>query len=126
MAEVAQPSDEATEQAGPGVRVDQADPLAVLAYGQSEGRGQAGARAADPAIEANERIVRAPLQGTVVSIAVEPGAAVPTGGEIAVMEAMKMEHRMTTPVAGEVVAVHAVSGEQISSGAILLEIQEQE
>ena len=46
--------------------------------------------------------VRAPLQGTVVAIAVADGDAVRAGQQLLVMEAMKMEHVITAPVGGVV------------------------
>ena len=70
--------------------------------------------------------IAAPMHGNLMEVFVRVGDRVETGQDVAVMEAMKMEHRMSTPVAGEVVAVHAVAGEQIASGAIVLEIQEQD
>lgn len=46
--------------------------------------------------------VTAPLQGTVVSIDIEPGRTVRAGEQIAVLEAMKMEHVVCAEVAGMV------------------------
>ena len=42
----------------------------------------------------------APLQGTVVSVDVEPGAMVRAGEQIAVLEAMKMEHQVCADQSG--------------------------
>ncbi|KNC19005.1 acetyl-COA carboxylase [Arthrobacter sp. RIT-PI-e] len=49
--------------------------------------------AADP-------LVRSPMPGTVVSVAVEDGAAVRDGDVLLTVEAMKMEHRLTAAVSG--------------------------
>jgi biotin carboxyl carrier protein len=38
------------------------------------------------------------------------------------MEAMKMEHRLSAQVAGEVAAVHISVGEQVAAGVVVLEI----
>ncbi|WP_062981988.1 acetyl-CoA carboxylase family protein [Nocardia anaemiae] len=43
------------------------------------------------ALEADEQAMRSPMGGTVVSLA-EPGSIVPTGAEVVVLEAMKMQH----------------------------------
>jgi biotin carboxyl carrier protein len=42
------------------------------------------------------------------------------------MEAMKMEHRLSAQVTGEVIAVHAAEGDQIATGSVVLEIQADE
>jgi acetyl-CoA/propionyl-CoA carboxylase biotin carboxyl carrier protein len=44
--------------------------------------------------------VRSPMPGTVVSVAVAPGDRVEAGDTLVTVEAMKMEHRLTAPVAG--------------------------
>lgn len=57
--------------------------------------------------------VVAPMQGTVVSIDVAEGDAVPAGATVAVLEAMKMEHLVGSQVAGVVRKVVAVRGETL-------------
>ncbi len=66
--------------------------------------------------------VLAPMHGNVLNIAVAVGDRVEAGQDVAVMEAMKMEHRLSAQVAGEVVAVHASVGEQLATGTLVLEI----
>ena len=68
--------------------------------------------------------VTAPMHGNVLELMVAVGDAVEIGDDLAVMEAMKMEHRLTAAVAGEITAVHAVVGEQVAAGAVVLEIAE--
>lgn len=46
--------------------------------------------------------VRAPLQGTVVDVPVRPGDVVDAGQVLAVVESMKMEHVVSSPVSGVV------------------------
>jgi propionyl-CoA carboxylase alpha chain len=41
-----------------------------------------------------------------------------------VLEAMKMEHRITAPVAGTVTALHASAGDQVANGALLIMLDE--
>ena len=69
-------------------------------------------------------IVSAPMHGCVQDIAVAVGDRVEAGQTLAVMEAMKMEHRLDAQVSGVVKAVHAAVGEQIAAGLVLLEIEE--
>ncbi|WP_295124886.1 biotin carboxylase N-terminal domain-containing protein [uncultured Leifsonia sp.] len=46
--------------------------------------------------------VRSPMPGTVVAVPVASGATVAAGEAVAVVEAMKMEHRLLAPIAGTV------------------------
>ena len=66
--------------------------------------------------------VRAPMHGKVLSVLVEPGAAVRKGQRVAVIEAMKMEHALTAPVDGVVGDIAATAGSQVAEGAIILRI----
>jgi len=101
----------ATAEAGrrAGAKIDAVDPLAVLAHGKG---GDAGADAAvaAPNVALLDDIVgpdgtsplRAPLQGTIVSLSVQPGEAVRAGQPVAIMESMKMEHVIAAHVSGYV------------------------
>ena len=67
-------------------------------------------------------MVVAPMHGSVLAISVAVGDRVEPGQNLAVMEAMKMEHRLNAQVSGVVAAVHASVGEQIAAGTVVLEI----
>ena len=60
--------------------------------------------------------------GRVVAVLAEPGSAVQAGALLLVMEAMKMEHRLTAPMGGTVQSVHARVGDQVAARALLVEI----
>ena len=60
--------------------------------------------------------VQAPMHGNLLELAVA------VGQEVAVMEAMKMEHRLQAEVAGTVHAVHVAAGQQLAAGELILEI----
>jgi 3-methylcrotonyl-CoA carboxylase alpha subunit len=62
----------------------------------------------------------APMPGRVIAVLVEPGARVKAGAPLLVMEAMKMEHTITAPSAGEVAAIHHAAGDQVREGDELL------
>jgi len=66
--------------------------------------------------------VAAPMHGRVTQVLAEPGRAVEAGALLLVMEAMKMEHQLTAPVAGTVRSVHARAGDQVAARALLVEI----
>ena len=63
--------------------------------------------------------VVAPMQGTVIKIAVTDGTAVTAGDLIAVIEAMKMENPVTAHRDGTVSGLALEVGTQISSGAVI-------
>jgi propionyl-CoA carboxylase alpha chain len=63
--------------------------------------------------------LRAPLPGRIVRIDARVGENVEAGATLAVLEAMKMEHRVSTPVAGRITAVRVREGEQVEAGAVL-------
>jgi acetyl-CoA/propionyl-CoA carboxylase, biotin carboxylase, biotin carboxyl carrier protein len=58
-----------------------------------------------------------PLQGTVLHVAVEPGAEVEEGSLICVIEAMKMENEITAHRAGTVEELGVSEGGSITTGA---------
>jgi acetyl/propionyl-CoA carboxylase alpha subunit len=64
-----------------------------------------------PEDDGETRAVRAPLQGRVVSIDVRPGDTVRAGAQIAVIEAMKMEHVVVASVSGIVKQVGVAAGD---------------
>lgn len=76
-----------------------------------------GDDASDPS-----RIV-APVSGAVVAVNVKPGDAVKAGDVLAVMEAMKMEMRLSAEADGVVTAVQAQAGTQAANGAVLIELE---
>jgi 3-methylcrotonyl-CoA carboxylase alpha subunit len=65
----------------------------------------------------------APMNGTVVTILVEPNQQVEKGQTLMVMEAMKMEHSLKAPAAGCVSEFYFKAGELVDGGAELLAFQ---
>jgi len=79
------------------------------------GRGKAGSAASGNSLTA-------PMQGTVIKIAVEDGQQVAEGDLIVVLEAMKMEQPLTAHRAGTIASLSAEVGATVSAGAVLCEI----
>ena len=75
-----------------------------------------------PAPAASGNAVTAPMQGTVVKVAVSDGDQVAAGDLIAVIEAMKMENQVTAPRDGTVTGLSVEVGAQVAAGAMLAEI----
>ncbi len=67
--------------------------------------------------------VAAPMQGTIVKVAVEEGQVVEAGDLVVVLEAMKMEQPLTAHKAGTVTGLTAEVGATVPSGTVLLEIK---
>jgi acetyl-CoA/propionyl-CoA carboxylase biotin carboxyl carrier protein len=57
-----------------------------------------------------------PIQGTVLKVAVEPGATIEEGTLVAVIEAMKMENEITAHKAGTVSELPIAVGASVSNG----------
>jgi 3-methylcrotonyl-CoA carboxylase alpha subunit len=68
--------------------------------------------------------VTAPMHGRVIEILVAPGDAVHKGQRLAVIEAMKMEHALISPIDGTVAEVRASAGGQVADGAVVMTIEE--
>ena len=67
--------------------------------------------------------VTAPMQGTIVKVAVEEGQTVEAGELIVVLEAMKMENPVTAHKAGTVTGLSVEVGAAVTQGTQLLEIK---
>ena len=68
--------------------------------------------------------VTAPMQGTIVKVAVEEGQVVAAGELIVVLEAMKMENPVTAHKAGTVTGLSATPGSAVTQGTVLCELKD--
>jgi acetyl/propionyl-CoA carboxylase alpha subunit len=100
-----------------GARVDTGDPLAVLKHGEVR---PPGSRAPGPEVPG---ALRAPIQGTVVSIDVASGDRIAAGSPVLVMEAMKMEHVIAASESGTVREIRVGLGDAVYEGATLVVIE---
>ena len=64
-----------------------------------------------------------PMPGRVVNVMVAEGDRVEAKQALAVLEAMKMEHTLTAPGAGSVIAVNCSAGEQVEEGVLMIAIE---
>ncbi|ORA79585.1 acetyl/propionyl/methylcrotonyl-CoA carboxylase subunit alpha [Mycobacterium malmoense] len=67
--------------------------------------------------------VTAPMQGTVVKVAVEEGQEVAVGDLVVVLEAMKMENPVTAHKDGTITGLAVEAGAAITQGTVLAEIK---
>jgi geranyl-CoA carboxylase alpha subunit len=77
-----------------------------------------------PAVDAVQDAsrARAPVAGTLAQLLVATGDAVQSGQRLLCVEAMKMEMWLCAQAAGKVRAIYASVGEQVASGALLVEL----
>jgi acetyl-CoA/propionyl-CoA carboxylase biotin carboxyl carrier protein len=97
--------------------------LAVGGAGTKRARKPAAARrSTGGAAAASGDALTAPMQGTIVKVAVSEGAQVESGDLVVVLEAMKMEQPLTAHKSGTVTHLTAEVGAAVQSGATLCEI----
>ncbi len=76
-------------------------------------------RFTDPAAAVASGSLLAPMPGTVVRVDVETGDRVEQGQTVLVLEAMKMQHTVSTPTAGVVTEIDVKPGAQVAAGEVL-------
>lgn len=67
--------------------------------------------------------LRAQMPGQVAELRAKPGDTVQAGQVLLILEAMKMEIRVTAPSAGVVQALHVVSQQIVERGQLLIELR---
>lgn len=68
----------------------------------------------------NKKEIGAPIPGTILSVLVKEGDKVKENDALIVVEAMKMETRVTASVSGTVKAINVKEGQQVSLGELLI------
>ncbi len=68
---------------------------------------------------ATDGAILSPMPGRIIAVEVAAGDIVTKGQKLVTLEAMKMEHSLTAPFDGTVAELNAVSGGQVSEGAML-------
>ena len=59
------------------------------------------------------------MPGTILSVNVQNGSAVKKGDVLMVLEAMKMENEIISPIDGTVASVNVQNGASVETGAVL-------
>ncbi|KRF24106.1 biotin carboxylase N-terminal domain-containing protein [Phycicoccus sp. Soil803] len=104
----------------------------VLPGGLSLGGGSSAAKKKAPRRSGGSKAgaaasgdsLTAPMQGTIVKIAVEEGQEVAAGELVVVLEAMKMEQPINAHKAGTITGLVAEVGQTVTNGAVIAEIKD--
>jgi acetyl/propionyl-CoA carboxylase alpha subunit/acetyl-CoA carboxylase carboxyltransferase component len=101
-------------------QVDRLDPLAILSHGKRD----VGTMSLpdEPILPDGLQAISAVISGTVVSIDVGAGDTVKRGQQVAIMEAMKMEYVIVSPVSGVVQEIRGAQNQTLFEGAALLTV----
>jgi acetyl/propionyl-CoA carboxylase alpha subunit/acetyl-CoA carboxylase carboxyltransferase component len=117
----------ATSESGfAGARVKSRDPLALFAHdAQMKAEHVATGETASELAGPNGSVgVASPIQGTIAAILVAVGDEVRKGQQVAIVEAMKMEHVIAAPHGGIVRAVTMAAGDVVREGFPIVFIEE--
>jgi propionyl-CoA carboxylase alpha chain len=76
-------------------------------------------RFGEPGTAAAAGTLVAPMPGTVIRIEAAPGEHVRAGQVVVAIEAMKMEHAITAPAAGQLTEVRVAVGDQIDAATVV-------
>ena len=104
--------------------VDASEKIAARALQTStDGRSHAENPRIAPMTDAPPGAVLAPMPARLVALSVQVGDSVPAGAELAVLEAMKMQHALNAPHAGVVRAVLVEVGAYVAPGDAILMLE---
>jgi biotin carboxyl carrier protein len=73
--------------------------------------------------EAGSGTVIAPMPGTVIRIDKKVGDEVKAGENVLILEAMKMENEISSPVSGTIAAINCTAGGTVAGGDVLFEVK---
>ena len=70
-----------------------------------------------------QEIVEVPLTGKIIKVEVEPGDKVKEGDTLVILESMKMENPILSPVDGTITKVGVALGQVVKTGEIIAVIE---
>lgn len=93
--------------------------LTAILDGENHGWGLIGPLQPPSATQAGGDSVVAPMPDRIMDVRVQPGGTVQRGDVLLVLEAMKVQMRLTAPRDGTVARVAAALGDLVDDGAVL-------
>lgn len=76
--------------------------------------------------EPNPYQVTSYIPGTIMEVIVTEGQQVEEGDVLLILQAMKMNNKVTAPFAGKIKSVHVHVGDKLPKGALMIEMAEDE
>ncbi len=70
--------------------------------------------------ESGEAMVRAPMPGLVLGLPMDAGSNVERGQTVVILEAMKMENDLASPISGKVKEIKVSKGQTVNQGDVLV------
>jgi acetyl-CoA carboxylase biotin carboxyl carrier protein len=67
--------------------------------------------------------IKAHITGTVWKIEKQPGQSVGSGDAVVILESMKMEMPVESPIAGKIVEIRCTEGQAVEEGAVLAVVE---
>lgn len=107
-----------------GKRIEVALPKQLAIGNQKSASKKTVRKRGNSSAAATGNAIVAPMQGTIVKVAVEIGAVVAAGDLVMVIEAMKMEQPLTAHKSGTITSISAEIGITVQSGMVLCEISD--
>ena len=118
--------DYTVEVAGRRFDVTVIGPSGAVENGTQTQRRARSQRERGSAATSSDDVLTSPMQGTVLKVAIEPGAQVEEGSLIAIIEAMKMENEITAHKSGTIAEIHIAPGAAVGAGEPIVVISSNE
>ncbi|MCU0407635.1 MAG: acetyl-CoA carboxylase biotin carboxyl carrier protein subunit [Bacteroidales bacterium] len=74
-------------------------------------------------IPADPRLILSFIPGTVLDILVSEGDGVQKGDDLMILDAMKMQNRLKSPIEGKIKRICSSRGDRVSKGTLLIEME---
>ena len=72
---------------------------------------------------ADPKVILSFIPATVLDIYIKQGEVVKKGDLLMILDAMKMQNRLKSAIAGKIIKIHANKGDKVSKGTLLLELE---
>ena len=76
--------------------------------------------------EPNPYLLVSHIPGTIMKIEVKEGQAVQEGDVLLILQAMKMNNKLTAPFSGKIKRIDVKEGDKLPKGALMIEMEDNE